>query len=175
MGNTKVVQRLDLGIAYDLDQRIIQQRGGGKGRLLPGHMTVAWIRLCARGLKNKPGHDPGLGAGAAACGPQCSQTETQQFSARFEGTFSLQKARVVVILMAPFIVSSFGDVHKRCMKVLPLWSFVFSLRGSEDICTGAAASPAHMSFLPLKASPGDEISGAQSWRAATGIIGHLNR
>lgn len=55
---------------------------------------------------------------------RCSLTEIQQFSTCFEGTFSLQKAYVVVIPMASFTVSSFGDVHKRCMTVLRLWSLV---------------------------------------------------
>lgn len=48
------------------------------------------------------------------------------FSTCFEGTFSLQKASVIVTPMASFIVSSFGDVHKRCMKVLPLSLVFFS-------------------------------------------------
>lgn len=83
------------------------------------------------------------------------------FPTCFEGTLSLRKASVVVIPMASFIVSSFGDVHKRCMKVLPL-SLVFfffpvsastSGMSSRNICTGTCPPVTRKSSSAARSPP----------------------
>lgn len=95
------------------------------------------------------------------------------FPTCFEGTFSLRKASVIVIPMASFIVSSFGDVHKRCMKVLPL-SLRFFFPGSRFCINQRNVFTEHLhghAGAGDKHTPDDNIGPARRWRAATGFNG----
>lgn len=91
-----------------------------------------WICLHERGVK-KNGLDPRFSAEVCVFTQACRQTsgcvdsnvswrcshpEFSSLQTCFEGTFSLQQANVLLILMASLVVSSFGDVHKWCMNAV---------------------------------------------------------
>lgn len=130
--------RVNLGFADDIDRRIIKGKGTRASMLVsprvrgsPGHMTVrrpraaviwrTWTRTWTR-TQIQPRKCVFSRSGVRVV--MSPGDVLMMFPTCFEGTFILRKAPVVVIPMASFIVSSFGDVHKRCMKVLPL-SLVF--------------------------------------------------
>lgn len=135
-GRSKTAYALTLGLPMTLTRGLSKEKGhvhpcssspgfpARSWKSAPGHMTVrrSWTRP-----QIQPRKCVFSRSGVRVL--MSPRDVLMMFSTCFEGTFSLRKASVIVIPMASFIVSSFGDVHKRCMKVLPL-SLVFFFLGS---------------------------------------------
>lgn len=185
--------RFNLGFADDIDQRIIKGKRTRASMQLHSWFLRVFVEVCSWS------HDCQTTSGSSDLEEprKCVFSRSgvrivmspgdvlMRFPTCFEGTFSLRKASVIVIPMASFIVSSFGDVHKRCMKVLPLSLVFFSppfcinQRNvfTEHLHGHAGAEDKHMSSrhpqklfsCTLAATPDDKISPAGSWRAATGF------
>lgn len=163
--------RFNLGFADDIDQRIIKGKRTRASMQLHSWFLRVFVEV------HSWSHDCQTASGSSDLDQiqprKCVFSRSGvrivmspgdvlvMFPTCFEGTLSLRKASVVVIPMASFIVSSFGDVHKRCMKVLPL-SLVFffflvsastSGMSSRNICTGTCPPVTRKSSSAARSPP----------------------